>query len=672
MMRTLFRPAIGLMNRLRYNHKFLLLGTAVALVMFFLLATIYVNLQREIEAAENELAGLQMLKPLNRLAQFAQQHRGLSSGVLNGNTAMQARRADKEKEVDAAVAEVAVVLAAELRESAGWRQIADDWQAIRRDGLNWSAADNLKRHSAMINRVLVFMVDVADQSALTLDPAIDTYYLMDTVVSKMPAMLEPLGITRARGTGVLTRKELTPQMRVDIASLIAQMASTLQAQNENLTKAARYAPALQASLAAPAREFAEGAEKIFKLVREDILGEQFSTPPQDYFAQTSQIIDLGYKMMFDTLIPQFEQQLQARRAAAQRELALDVGLSAVIMLLVGYLGIGTYYSVIHSVEIFAQGAHRLAEGDLTAEFNTQGADELHTAGRAFNDMAAAFRRMLGRIQSDVVELRSAAEQLANASRQISLGTSAQSDAASTMAAAVEQMTVGVDHIARNAQDAQDCSRQSDAVAAEGGRIVDGVVGDIRGIAETVNQTAGAVEALGRQSGQISAIVDTIKDIADQTNLLALNAAIEAARAGEAGRGFAVVADEVRKLAERTAKSTQEIGNMISAIQSGTDTAVSSMKLGVDRVASGVDQAQRAGSSIAQVQAQSQRVVAAVSEISVALREQAAASTEIARNVERIAQMAEENNAAAGGNAATAENLRRLAETISQEVARFRA
>jgi methyl-accepting chemotaxis protein len=240
-----------------------------------------------------------------------------------------------------------------------------------------------------------------------------------------------------------------------------------------------------------------------------------------------------------------------------------------------------------------------------------------------------------------------------------------------MAASVEQMTVGVDHIAKNAVDAQNYSRQSDEVAANGSRIVHNVVLEIQGIAATVNQSAAAVEALGQQSDQISAIVGTIKEIADQTNLLALNAAIEAARAGESGRGFAVVADEVRKLAERTAKSTQEIAGMIGSIQSGTATAVSSMKQGVERVASGVEQAELAGSAISQVQSQARNVVDSVSEITVALREQSAASTEIAQNVERIAQMAEENNAAACGNADTATKLRRLAETLSSEVARFR-
>jgi methyl-accepting chemotaxis protein len=233
------------------------------------------------------------------------------------------------------------------------------------------------------------------------------------------------------------------------------------------------------------------------------------------------------------------------------------------------------------------------------------------------------------------------------------------------------MTVGIDHISRNAQDAQMYSRESDEVATRGGQIVQSVVNEIQAIAQTVNESASAVEALGRQSEQISAIVGTIKEIADQTNLLALNAAIEAARAGESGRGFAVVADEVRKLAERTAKSTHEITAMIEAVQTGTATAVSSMKQGVQRVSSGVAQAQLAGEAIGQVQAQSRQVLSAVSEISLALREQATASTDIAQNVERIALMAEENSAAASGNATTSESLRKLSQGLSAAIAQFK-
>ena len=670
-MKVLFQPAIALMNRLRYRSKFVLLGAAVGLVLAVLLATVYSSLQNAINSADQELAGLQMLKPINRMTQFMQQHRGLSSGVLNGNEAMKEKRAAKEKEVSEAFAAAEAILSPSLRDSANWKSISADWSEISSQGMNWPAPDNLKKHSAMIAKVLVFMVDVADESTLMLDPVMDTYYFMDTIVSKMPAMLEPLGISRARGTGVLSARALSLDMQRGISGLLQDMSNTLRVQNSNLEKVMRFAPALEPSLRSATREFSEGVETVFALIRSDILTEKFETPPQDYFALTTKVIDMGYKVMFETLIPQFEQQLEARKAAAQRMLLAQTGLALVVVLLVLYLAIGTYHSVIASVENFSSGARRLAGGDLTAEFNTHGADELHTAGKDFNDMANTFRNLLASIKQDVGELNVAVDQLASSSQQISTSTAAQSDSASSMAASVEQMTVGIDHIAQNAQDAQSYSRDSDAVAASGGRIVEGVANEIKGIADTVNQSASVVEELGKQSDQISVIVGTIKDIADQTNLLALNAAIEAARAGETGRGFAVVADEVRKLAERTTKSTQEIAHMIAAIQAGTANAVTSMKKGVERVAIGVEHAQEAGNTISQVQAHSRKVFDAVSEISVALREEASVSTQIAQNVEHIAQMAEENNAAAAGNAATAQNLRQLAENLNREVTRFR-
>lgn len=670
-MKVFFAPAIGLMNRLRYTSKFLMLGAAVATVILILLFSVISHLNHDIDVANNERIGVQMLKPMNRAVQYIQQHRGISAGLLGGNEALKDKRSAKEKEAADAVQQTEAVLSVSLRESAPWKKIRSEWEALRSNGLNLAAAENIKAHNVLIDQMLLFMVDIADVSDMTLDPTIDTSYMIDSIVLKMPAMLERLGQTRARGTGVLAKKEISPQMKIDLASTLAEMSSNLRAQNVNLQKVMRFAPALQGSLSGPVKEFSENVEKVFSLVREDIISERFLTPSQDYFNLTTVIIDSGYKTMFDVLIVEFESQLNLRKAAAQKALVLMLVMALGVLALVIYLAIGMYYSVINSVEIFSSSARRLADGDLTAQFDTEGHDELHAAGTDFNNMALSFRKLLGQIKQESVQLRNSAEQLSSASQQISASTGAQSDSASSMAASIEEMTVGVDHIARNAQDAQKYSRDSDSLAAEGGRIVQGVVNEIQAIAQTVNDSAAAVGALGQQSDKISAIVGTIKEIADQTNLLALNAAIEAARAGESGRGFAVVADEVRKLAERTAKSTQEIADMIDAIQSGTETAVTSMKRGVDRVASGVEQARLAGNAIEQVQQQSREVLIAVGEISVSLSEQASASTEIAQNVERIAQMAEENDAAASGNAKTAGDLRKLAESLSSEVARFR-
>ncbi len=195
--------------------------------------------------------------------------------------------------------------------------------------------------------------------------------------------------------------------------------------------------------------------------------------------------------------------------------------------------------------------------------------------------------------------------------------------------------------------------------------------EINTIAQSVDRAAGVVKALGEKSRQIATIVNVIKDIADQTNLLALNAAIEAARAGEQGRGFAVVADEVRKLSEKTAGSTQEIASMIDSILRGTQDAVKSMEEGVARVRTGVELAQQAGTSMADLQTHSSRMLQAVRDMSSSLKEQSTAATEIAQQVERIAQMSEQNGVAVKQTAQASHDLEALSGQLRAAVGGFR-
>ncbi len=290
-------------------------------------------------------------------------------------------------------------------------------------------------------------------------------------------------------------------------------------------------------------------------------------------------------------------------------------------------------------------AEKVAAGDLTVSVPAGRNDDI---GVVFNGLQIMRNRLFEiafELNKGSQRLGKAAQDLIESSDATARGARNQSEAASSMAAAVEQLSVSVDHVEENAGTAHSVSVEAGSAAASGAEVVHNAAAEIARISEAVNQASNSLTELEGISGEIGNIVATIREIADQTNLLALNAAIEAARAGEQGRGFAVVADEVRKLAERTATSTREISTMVERIQGRTKQAVGEMQLGVNRVAEGVQAARQAGDSVAAIRPQTERVVTAAAQIREALTEQATAAREVARTVEQIAQMAEANAAA---------------------------
>ena len=313
---------------------------------------------------------------------------------------------------------------------------------------------------------------------------------------------------------------------------------------------------------------------------------------------------------------------------------------------------------------------RISSGDLsTPILLATGDDSSLVAG--MKRMQDTLRQMIGEVIGDAEQVSSAATQLLQASEEVSTAAQQQSEAAASMAAAMEEMTVSIDQVAENAKEAHGISTDAGNASQQGAQVIHNAAEEMRQIAQAVQASSSIIEELGHQSDQITSIVNTIKEIADQTNLLALNAAIEAARAGEQGRGFAVVADEVRKLAERTSVSTQEIGETITKIQSGTRNAVSSMEQGVTQVERGVELANEAGSSINQIQAGAERVNEVVNDITGAIREQSTASSEMAKSIEHIAQMSEESAKAITATADAARHLQELSQSLHGAVSRFK-
>jgi methyl-accepting chemotaxis protein len=341
--------------------------------------------------------------------------------------------------------------------------------------------------------------------------------------------------------------------------------------------------------------------------------------------------------------------------------------------IVGVLGLAllTIRHINSGLAKAGEAAQAIASGDLTRTIPSAGEDEIGQLLKQLGVMRDNLNNLIRSIRGNVESLNQSAGELSSAANTSASNTEMQAEAASGMAASVEQLSVSIDQVEEHAREARSVTQSSSTQSGEGGRIIHEAAEEMRRIAEAVNSTSGTIKELEGYSTQISSIVQVIKDIADQTNLLALNAAIEAARAGEQGRGFAVVADEVRKLAERTGNSTQEISSMIGKIQQGTQRAVQEMEAGVKRVNDGVELANQAGDSVTGIRTGSEQVTRAVDDISLALKEQSVAARDIAQKVERIAQSSEENSASVAQTAASAGRLKELAAELNQLASRFR-
>ncbi|MEY4591237.1 MAG: hypothetical protein RIR18_132 [Pseudomonadota bacterium] len=361
-------------------------------------------------------------------------------------------------------------------------------------------------------------------------------------------------------------------------------------------------------------------------------------------------------------------ELSEEAAAVRNRLILAGLLLAAILCLVTYVSLKIW--VTSPLQGTVSAMQSIAQGNLVVELPPHGKDEVGQLLIATKQMAGSMIDAIADIQAASMQLVSSAKELSKASHHVAAQSGLQSDAAATMAASVEEMETSISHVRDCAIDTQKITDSAGKTSVEGALIIDQAVNSMAQIAATVREASTSVTQLGQESEAIAAIVNTIKGIADQTNLLALNAAIEAARAGEAGRGFAVVADEVRKLAERTTVSTQEIEGMIGKILSGTRDAVGSIETGVVQVEGGVTLASQAGNSIAAIRNGAEQVAEAVSSISSALAEQSSASAEISRNVVNIAATADENACMAKTSAEHADALEDLANTLTSRISKF--
>lgn len=340
-----------------------------------------------------------------------------------------------------------------------------------------------------------------------------------------------------------------------------------------------------------------------------------------------------------------------------------VAASALAAAVAGVIAFFFSLSLIRPIYPIVVRAKEIADGNLTGDqMKIKSEDELGQLTQSMNDMSKSLRQLVSEVAESANSVADASNEIASGSQELTKGVSEQSNQITQVSAAIEQMSASVMEVARMSTDAAGNATASGELAQAGGKVVDETIQGMEAISQAVSAGAESVTELGKRGEQIGQIIEVINDIADQTNLLALNAAIEAARAGEHGRGFAVVADEVRKLADRTTNATDEIAQSIKAIQTETSEAVQRMDTGTQQVQTGVGSATQAGESLGQIVNGAKEVAGMIQSIAAAAEQQSAAAEEVSASIDSISQISTQ---AEGTTKQTAESASGLAERASR-------
>lgn len=318
-----------------------------------------------------------------------------------------------------------------------------------------------------------------------------------------------------------------------------------------------------------------------------------------------------------------------------------------------------------------EGLHAMAKGDLTQKMRMLGKDEYAWMCWEYSQARKGFSSLIDEVLSSVEQLAKEAENLAGITQQSSSGAQRQQSEIEKVASAMNQMSTTVNAVATNAGSAANAAQEADTEAQQGCEVVNQSLDTINSLAEEVKNTSNVIEKLKGDSISIGAVLDVIRDIAEQTNLLALNAAIEAARAGEQGRGFAVVADEVRTLASRTQQSTQEINEMIERLQNGANQAVMVMEKGRDKAEMSVEQAAQAGEALKSITGVVNSIKSMNTEIASAAEDQSTTAEEINQNIVNISEVAHETSEGAQKTSTASDELAKLAVGLQDKLSKFK-
>lgn len=616
-----------------------------------------------IEATDSEYQGTQFTIRQMNLLKDLQSHRGLSGMIIAGDQSAKTNRDSLAQKLDEGLNSLAKDLPEQWgksRESA--QALIADWSTLKNKLSTLDGQQSFEEHSTLIKSLLKTMRWTADESTLTLDPEMGTYYLMSTINFQIPTVVEKLATIRGSLAAMVARGEADAttlgraHATLDIATIISNEV------RENVQKAKSNGVSVQSDTELQAEQVLRTLPNVDALIKKLANADHGMTGPA-VFEQVSAPLN-GLLQIQDQLNTSLQQALQARIARERGNIGKTTGQIAVLLLAAAFVIVMVIRKVNGDIRTLENQSNSLAKLNLGPTPVLEGKDEMAQISNRFENIRRSQSDMIVQIKELSGGLASNTHALSSAVEQVNAGTHEQSDASSTVASSVEELSVSVGQVAEHSDTARNLARETGAASSQGIEQVGHMRSTMSGIAESSQQLSNTVMSLDQRSEGISSIVQTIQEIAEQTNLLALNAAIEAARAGEHGRGFAVVADEVRTLAERTSSATHSISDLVRGIQDDSRAVVDNVKGWRTEIADGIERSAHVEQAIQLIMDRAQRTETSINEINHAMKEQSQASVVVAKNIERIAQMTDENLAATTQVKDVANDVKAAAERLS--------
>ena len=675
-MKQLINPAVALMNRLPMLYKFSLISILFLLPIGGLSWLVMTELNRSVETMTRGVEGLEQLRQVDRLVDASMDYRDYRApAVAKNEGAIKARSEEVAKEISAALTSLTEKTRS-FDVSGAW---ADQVEALRADWKKLRAEDNYQSsfdsqfnyYQEFVQKVLALLPATIETSGLGQGASRVNQLVLGLVRETLPNARSDIGQARSYGFYALIQGQIGYALSETFNELYDALANRGSLLSPALTLAADASPAMLSQAGDAFPKVDQSLPNVRELIEMDIITPmRLELSWQEYDSRIAAQL-AGYGELKAAAFEVIEANLNARLEQEVSQRSLIVVALIVVLLIVVYLYIGFFMSVRTAINRFSEAARKVAAGDMTTRISLDNRDELGELTGEFNNMTdriAELIRSVGQTTSDVDQQAARVNDTAAANSE---AVARQMTESGQINEAMGQMVVAVNEVTESAHRVADSATAAERDTETGRGVVSDTVETINRLATEISGAVDVINRVSEDSDNISQVLVEIKAIAGQTNLLALNAAIEAARAGEQGRGFAVVADEVRSLSQRTHKSTEEIEGMISRLQSGVKDAVSAMTNSRDATQTTVKKSGEVTEALSRITQGISVIVDMSHQIAQAAEEQSAVSKDVNASVAHIGELGTSTAANAEETLASSREMSELTASLQRLVEAFK-